>query len=262
MPRQHKTSIPAAVLARRRARLGDPPPPEAYADYREGRLSAADRERVLEQAAVDPQVAQALLDALHFPELAPPETADPAAWDHEASWQRLRRRLVATGDLKATSRPDPEPLLRHRQAHFSRWQLAAVAVLAAGLGLASGVLWRPFEPPQPRINLPFVSLLPDASGGSRAVPAEVSLPATAEGVFVTLSLEDPRRFATYQVELRDPAQQVIWKTAGLLPQSGSVLTFTLPREFLLPGRSHLILRGIGSEPEPPFVASYTLNLGP
>ena len=86
-----KTDLLTPLLETRRRRSARPAL-ETLIDLREGRLSDDERERVLERAAVDPEVARELLDTLDYPAL-PQEEDEPGDERRAKRWRRFRERL-------------------------------------------------------------------------------------------------------------------------------------------------------------------------
>lgn len=241
------------AFARRRARLGDPPTLETLAAYREGRLSEAERERVLEYAAVDPETAEALLDAVRFPDIPPLEDEKPRSTEErEAQWQKLRAELVKAGVLPASEADRREPGWR-------KWlPMAAAVVIAAGLGVWSGVRHEP--PSEPFAGVPSVFLLPEGSAHSRGGGETGALPDEESGwLVVELALEHEGVFERYAVELRDGRGKLLWEGEGT-PVERSRFVLILPRAKLQPGRQEIHLFGLDPAGERGLVGRYALRL--
>lgn len=255
------------ILAERRQRFGARPSEDDLIALRAGALPEDDRQRLLEQAAVDPEVARALFDMLRFPEPAGDEDAPSDEAGVGQRWQALRDRLVTEGDLRAaeTALPVPasmptatqpgtpapsaagEPVVMPRR---STWlPLAAMFIL----GLGAAFLVARFRDPgtlgptaEPRINLPIVELLPigDDGGAVRGSAEVVAVPADAEGLVLALAVPDLPRAEhrePYTLEL-DRGDGTTSTLQGLIPGIGGVFVLDLPRGAWTAGRNQLRLR--------------------
>ncbi len=241
------------ILAERAEQLGDRPTTDDFIALRAGELTEEERQRVLEHAAVDREVAQELFETLAFP-----EPADEDDREDEAGlgrrWAALRDRMTAEGDLPAVESPE-----EHRA---TRWlPLAATFVLGAGVALLVGQVFDPAGPQvdttpdgggavaEARLNLPIVPLLPidDQAGGPRIGQRgseAVLVPAAADGVVLSLAVPElvpAEAPGPYRLELsREDGTRSSFE--GLEPGVGSVFVLALPREALADGVQELVLR--------------------
>jgi len=96
----------ADAMAERRRELGERPSTEELIALRAGELSDDERERLIEHAAWDPDVARELFDLLRFPALPDGEAEVSAAGPaQDRSWQALRARLRSEGVLPESAAP-------------------------------------------------------------------------------------------------------------------------------------------------------------
>lgn len=231
------------ILAERRQQLGEAPSFDDLIALRAGELSDDDRRRLLEQAAVDPEVARELFDVLRFPRLSGDEDPTPDEDGVGERWQALRDRLVAEGDL-----PDAAPAVAAR-GRPAWWALAAMFLLGLAAALVVG-RWRESGASGPaveaRINLPIVELLPvgDDDAGLRGSVEVATVAADAGGLVLTLAVPDlvpsPDRGA-YVLEITR-GDGTTTTLAGLVPGIGGVFVLDVPREDLTDGVHDLRLR--------------------
>lgn len=244
----------AKVFARRRDRLGNPPSADAVADFRAGRLSDEERERLLEYASTDPETAQELLDAIRFPHLEPGEDdAALSASELREEWQRFRANLAEQGTVAAATTPSPRP--RERTAPRF-WPLAATVVLAAGLGFFAATLRQPSV--EPSAHPLILTLSPDGVSSDRSSAAG-SFAEVADVAVLRLLLEHAEPYASYDVVLRDTAGNAIWETR-VIPEKESELVLAVPRSLLVPGRWRCELFGIDHDDGRVAVATYSLRI--
>src|SRR5689334_11763870 len=121
----------AEIIAERRKELGERPSLDEMIALRVGELSADERERLLERAAWDPEVARELLDVIRFPDLGHGETPPEDDADQDRSWQVMRAKLRSEGllpEVSAAPAPAPPP----PRARVWDW-LPMAASFAAGL---------------------------------------------------------------------------------------------------------------------------------
>lgn len=247
-------STMAKVFALRRARLGDPPSADALADFRAGRLSNEERERVLEYASVDPETARHLLDAIRFPHLDPgDDEAELSAGELEQEWRRFRASLAEQGVDVAATTPSTPPRER-TAARF--WPLAASVVLAAGLGFLAADLRQP--PVEPSPNPLILTLPPDGAASDRSAEAG-SFAEGAETAVLRLLLEHAEPYASYDVVLRDAAGIAVWEKR-VVPEKASELALAVPRSLLAPGRWRCELFGVTVDGGRVAVATYSLRI--
>lgn len=228
------------ILAERRQRLGERPSADDFIALRAGELADDERERLLEYAAVDPEVGQELFDVLRFPELSDDDPAlsedglDEAGVDER--WRALRDRLPMPLPVSV-----PMPVSRRY-----RWlPLAAMFLLGVGAALLFD------QGRDPRVNLEIVELLPlsEEPGTARGGDAEgVSVGANTGGLVLTLAV--PEVVSTpglsssegpYTLELTR-GDGTTTTLSGLSPGLGGVFVLDLPREDLTDGLHELRLK--------------------
>ncbi len=237
------------ILAERRQELGEPPSIDDFIALRAGELLDDDRRRLLEHAAVNPEVSSELFDVLRFPE--PSGDEDPAADEDGVveRWQALRRRLEAAGDLPARPVPTTPPEGTEPGRRRIAWlPLAAMFLLGIAAALIAGRLREPGDPgtaPEARVNLAIVELLPvdDESSGVRGSPEVVTVAPDAGGLVLALAVPrlapSPKR-GPFRLELTR-GDGTSFTVEGLIPGIGGVFLLDLPRGELTAGRHELRL---------------------
>ena len=248
----------------------EPPTPDELLKFRQGTLAPEDLEDLLERAAVSPETARALLDTSRFPEMSladePPLSEERMAFQ----WQRFQERWRPAGEAPApdpstpdastpdastpdTSANDNTPAAHGRKSwpalHSVRFAQAAAAVLlVTTLGLTGALLRQPSgEEAGIRLNLPIVELVPESESGERNNAEHVELPAAADGLLVVLTLRDRRSYPVYEAEIQGPSGAVLWHSRRIQRAPEGFFTLELPRGFLPPGRSRILLWGIDGE---------------
>ncbi len=255
----------AEIVSDRQRQLGERPSMEQMFALRAGELSEAERDRLLERAAWDPEVARELFDLMCFPDLPRGGKAKEAVGNDaglDQRWQALRARLRSEGilpEMPSRAAPSPEP----QRVRVWRW-LPMAASFAAGLALAItiGVLRPAAHPESPgqgvKLNLPVVELVapsdtgPDArrGGGLTAVPPN------AGGIVLTLAAPGlALSSGPYDLEIRRGRQEV-FRSHDLVPGEGGVFVLLLPRERLADGAHEIILRDASGRT----VASFRLDV--
>lgn len=254
------------VVADRRRAMGERPSLDELVDLREGRLSADARERVLERAAVDPEVARELLDVLDYPALSPADGEADAERKAER-WRRFRARQVESREAagKGEGAPGevvrwPRPRERRTVVSSPRMKLAAsflAGTLAGTLGMLA-LRQRPPEPAAPARNVETAELSFDGAPGSRG--GAVRLPKTAEAVLLTFGSARLPPASDYGILVRDSAGVEVWRRDGLVPGTGGVLTVLVPVRVLPPGGYLAEIYPDGDfEDEPAATATWTVE---
>ncbi len=237
------------ILAERRQELGEPPRLADFIALRVGELSEDDRRRLLEHAAVDPEVSRELFDVLRFPE--PGGDEDPASDEAGVGerWQALRQRLEAEGDLPARPAAPTFPESGEPTPRRIAWlPLAAMFLLGIGTALIVDRFRDPSDPgtsAEARVNLAILELLPvdDDPSGVRGSAEVVAVAPDADGLVLALAVPDlapsPDR-GPFRLELTrgDGTTSTI---GGLTPGIGGVFLLDLPRRELTAGRHELRL---------------------
>lgn len=225
--------------AEARERLGAPPSPEQILAYHEGRLGPDERLAVEEGLAAFPDAARLLRDLVRFPDLEPAAgDAEPPDDEIDARWQEFRARRQPTAGARRTASSTP-------RAVWSWLRLAAVAVLAAGLGYAVGSWSRA---PESRVNLASAALMPVGSDTARGGEAEeVRLAEAAEGL--VLSLYYPQAPpAAYRLTVHRKDGDAVLERGGLAPPADDWFLVDLPPQGLTPGRYRIELTAPGAAP--------------
>lgn len=252
----------AQIVAEHQERPEERPSREEMLAFRAGELSKEERNRLVEYACWNPQVARELFDLLRspLPEDDKPPGRDP---DQDRRWRAMRERLMSEGILRvnaaseATARRDWDRVRRslHLAASFT-----AGAALALGL---SGLLSRARPGPAPALlpaNLPIVELvaLSDAGGGQRRGLGATIVPAGADGIVLTMAvpgLPSEPAPARYDLEILHGRERIL-RRPGLEPGEGGVIVLLLPRDRLRDGEYRLLLRNCNGRT----VATFRLEL--
>jgi hypothetical protein len=237
----------AEIVAEHRRALAERPSKDELIAFHAGGLSEEDRERVLDHASWNPEVARDLVALIRFPE--PPGDAAAPASDPglDRRWGALRARLLAEGLLPETAPTEPSPD-SGRVRFWARLRLVAAFAAGAALALVIGLLRSLHAPAPPQatgINLPIVELLAlsDAVGDIRRGGEVTTLPANAGGLVLTLSvpgLAPATGSEPYAIEIRSGGEE-IFRTAGLVPGEGGVFVLLLARDRLREGGHDLLL---------------------
>ncbi len=254
------------ILATKRAGTATVSPDELLR-FRSGRMEDEERERLLERAATSPEVARALLDARHFPEVEPIEERHRVSEDDVSrQWQRFQERLgvppgtpqeertpVSEAGPKLPSAGAPpshhpkDGWLSHLFGSLRFAQSAAAVLLLLSLGL-SWVLFTDLSgSPGPRLNLPIVELVPESEQGERTEGEPLRISADADGIFLVLALHGRYSYTTYQVEIWGAGEEPVWSSTELRRSFEGIFTLELPRGFLPAGRYRITLRGVDGE---------------
>lgn len=265
--REELDSALKAIMAAKREELGEPPTPEELLAWRDGGLDPAARRSVEARLAVYPDAARALADLAAFPEVEPaagtPELSDD---DIEARWQGLRKRMEeihsspapsSTGLPTAPTQSGSEGADRRRGWPHTFFQLAAVALVAVGIGFLAGRGWRPGLPVV-AVNATIAELTPAEEGGTRSV-AEVEVAQVSEAVVLVLGLADVRELPDYEAEILDGEGDRVWSRGGLRPTRLGTFHLAFRRDALPPGIYQIHLFGRVGERRT-LLATYDLRL--
>ncbi len=237
------------ILAERRRRFGEPPAEEDLIALRAGELADDDRRRLLEHAAVDPEVARELFAVLRFPE-ADDDSPEADESGVGRRWRALRDRLETEGDLPAEEAPLPPVPLPRRPAWLP---LAAMFLLGVTATLLVDRARRPSGPGaagEARVNLPIVELLPVGDAAAVRGAERVTVAADAGGLVLTLAVPGlppaPGR-GPYSLELTR-GDGTTAAVAGLAPGVGGVFVLALPRQAWSDGLHQLRLIDVDGQP--------------
>ncbi|MEM9553824.1 MAG: hypothetical protein AAGC60_06175 [Acidobacteriota bacterium] len=249
-----RDTILELVMSDRLRAMGEEPPFERLLDLREGHLAEAEREQLLERAAVDPAFARRLLDVLDFP-----ETSSDHAWDEATrtrKWARFVERMQADGDWTeseaATAAEAKRPhavsgvrkvgeaeageamVHRARRRSAPRWlALAASLLVGVLLGVTLGRLVDGPSSAPPLRNVELIALRYDGQPGERG--ASIELDAAAEWVQLVLSSATLPDAASYSLQVVDADGREIHRQTGLIPVTGGRLTALVAADRLAPG---------------------------
>jgi anti-sigma factor RsiW len=246
--------------------VGGPPSPEELLAYRDGRLDAAERQRIEERIALYPDAARALADLAAFPDLEPaagtPELSDEEIGDR---WQSFRAKLPERPPAPpARATPAIATLPRRglrRTAFEPRLAAAALAILAVG-GIAGFLGGRASRlPPESAINVKIAELAPEGESGARAAPIPLEMPEGSEELVLVLGTRAQKDFPAYEAEIVDATGARIWSREGLQPTPLGTFQVSFRQGALKPGDLHLRLFGREGGARTP-VATYELRVAP
>lgn len=253
----------AEVMAKRRRELGERPSTGELVALLAGELSRGERERLLDRAAWDPEVARDLRELLHLLEPADGEVGPGKDADLDRRWQAMRSRLVAERVLPPTPvlQPAPPELPRARSW---RW-LPLAASFAVGV-IAAMAVWQLRTSVGPRspgghveVNLPIVELEPTTSGprvDTRRGGEITLVPVSSEGLVLTLTAPGVAPGSgPYDLAIRRDDRE-IFHSRQLVPAEGGMFVLFLPRDRLASGPHEILLRDRGGST----VASYRLEV--
>lgn len=236
--------------------------PEEIADYRDGRLSPADAERVQSHLVACRECAALLLD---LEGLADPAFGAAEPWsaaDADAVWEGVRSGL---GDKKAAASVIPFPA----RVRPPRWlQALAAALLIAVLGLSTRVAslrHTVHELSRPEVNAIVLDLYPEGSGRRSEGEGE-GAEVRGGARFLTVSLHPAaaESYPDYEIEAAGADGRPIWQESGLRPDDLGLFLVTVPRSalsVLAGGDVRLRLFGLDAAGGRHPVGEFTLRLG-
>ncbi len=235
-----RTSVTKLVEATRE-QSATHPDLERWMAYRDGKLPAAEQERLRRHLVGCRECVALVLDLETF---SRPEASDRAGiseFEVAAAWRAVRSAL-------------PEEVRPQR-----RWQgptALAASLLAAVLGLSTwlaiehrtttGLRRTVAELSQPQINVPIEDLWPDTATRGGLQPA-VEVLRAGRSFTLVLNLQELREFPDYQVEIIDSEGTEIWSSTGLEMSSFGNFTLGIPRGFLPAGEYGVRLYGLDGE---------------
>jgi len=240
--KQLQDSVLAIMAARRRAD-GDHASPDDLVSYHAGELAKDDETRVRRHLAICPDCAWAVLDMASFPDV-PARNPATAEIDVSRHWQRFQERLQPQKDAPVAA-PTKNPWRWWDVGSLRFAQAMAVLFALATVGL---LLVRPTgerRSPEPHVNVVLAELVPASETAIRDASGDVvRVPASAEGILLTLALADPRPFPSYEIDLRDAErpERLVW-TSGVERAPEGFFTVELPRGFVTSGRWRLEVKG-------------------
>jgi hypothetical protein len=228
-----------ALLDRDRQELDDHPTPEELIDYHDGKLAAADEEKLRDHLALCHDCADLLLDLVSFASFTPPDQT-PALADSEVetAWQKFQPRLAEGRESKAKEleKAEAPPVLApvrelRRDSGIRRppehdggyqvvnWQrkLRVAYAIAATLfiGIVGLSVWgvalskRVSRSLEPKPNT-LLDLYTDQET-TRGEPETSTVPAETSNFSLILHLNPEWRFDHYEAEIRftDPPGQTV-----------------------------------------------------
>ncbi|MEM7048370.1 MAG: hypothetical protein AAF604_01870 [Acidobacteriota bacterium] len=216
-----------AVIAERRARLGDAPPVEVLIGFLEGRLSEEERAELLDRAAVDPQLSRLLLDLQRFPDFEPLSDEEFLSESRRGElWQDFRGRIFT-----ATSKASGGLWQGRWPSLAASFLIGAVAALFIGQLGPSGPTTPPPSVLGVQANTPIVELLPEGHSRTRGDSSTV-FPEYASGVTLALAGSELLPGARYGLKVTGEDSRAIEVAEELVADSAGVVTVVLPREIL------------------------------
>jgi hypothetical protein len=255
-----------AIMATKRKDVGGPPSPEELLAYRDGRLDAAERQRIEERVALYPDAARALADLAAFPDVEPaPGTPELSDEEIGARWQELRSKLPERPPAPpARATPVVEAGLRwgRRRSSFDpRLAAAALVILAVG-GIAGFLGGRASRlSPASAINVKIAELAPEGESGSRAAPVPLEMPEGSEELVLVLGPPTQKDFPAYEAEIVDSRGARIWTRGGLHPTPLGTFQVSFHQGALEAGSLHLRLFGREGGTRT-LIATYELRVAP
>lgn len=249
-----------ALAREARHQMGPAPTPEELVAYHDGGLSEAERERLEERLAVDPEAARVVLDLDAFPGVEPVDASRRLTPEQSAAQWRALRRELEQSDL--IPKKEPAPVVRPRFAAAGTARALAAVLLTAVVGLLFRLAYLEsridrLTGPQPN---PLVSdLFPmEGSGPRDGRQQPVEVPALAEDVVMQLFLSDLRPFDDYGVELVR-AGEVSWRQLGLRRQAAGGFSVRVPVTWLPVGPCEIRLFGV-TESREEVLATYVFTI--
>jgi hypothetical protein len=255
-----------AIMATKRKDAGEPPSPEELLAYRDGRLDAAERQRIEERIALYPDAARALADLAAFPDLEPaPGTPELSDEEIDARWQTFRSKLPerpAPPPARATPAVEAAPRRSLRRSSFDP-RLAAAALVILTVGGAAGFLGGRASrvPNESAINVKIAEIAPQGEGGSRAAPVPLEMPEGSEELVLVLSPGAQKDFSAYEAEIVDSRGERIWEREGLHPTEPGTFQVSFRQGALKSGNLHLRLFGREGGTKT-LIATYELRVTP
>lgn len=233
--------------------MTDPHPSgDALADFAEGRVAAAEEERVRAHLAACATCREVVDDLRSYPDLDSPGPDYRVGRDEvRARLEELRSAVTSpraargAGAAPATPR---RPVPRRPAPHRHRLAWAAVAILAVAVGLYLGLQVRGLREElrasaAPWPNVVVASLLPEddplRSAESPALPID-------SGLSLVVSDDEPFPSGTYRAEVLAPDGSVVLRIDALRPDASGSLLFHLPPGTLAPGSYRIVLHRAGA----------------
>ncbi len=99
------------------------------------------------------------------------------------------------------------------------------------------------EASAPQVNVPLVSLEPDALRGEPGV-ATVVLPPDVTLLTIVLNTADDREYQDYGLTILDGGGAIVWSARGLRKSARNTFTLSVPRDILPIGEHRLELAGL------------------
>jgi|SRR6185436_14235010 len=236
-----------AFAARARPATGQRVSDDDVAAYVTGKLPVAERERVMEAIARDPETAELAYDLalFHGPPPAPGEPGYLTPQQMADDWVALRARV---------ERLEPVGPTRSRA-------LVRLAVAACLLVLPGVWLWgwsqrnarveaeeRLAAALQPQVNVePYTLWETSVRGTAPDVPRPVTLDARGEVIWLRLGVLGKPSYDDYRLEVRAlerRGQPVLWRRDGLTLYPDGSFSVAFPRAALRPGSYELRLLGV------------------
>lgn len=224
-------SVHQDLVADGRRRVGEPPTADELLAYSRGELSAEEEERMRELLMSYPELVRTL--TVPFPaEGAEPGDPDYLS-EHEfaSHWKSLQKKMATPKEVSM----------------LQFWRTSAV--LAAALVLVfGGLLWKArSDLGAPRAGWEEQMLMPEGQRGGSSVTA--TLVGTGQFYVVVLTIPDSHLAERFRVEIVDDAGKPRW--SGTLPPRTDdlILSLSVPRRFLKPGKYQIVLYGVNGATE-------------
>ena len=213
------------------------PSPEQIVAYHEQRLPPGEAEEIRAHLAACPDCTAQLLALVDLLDEEDGSEAKISPADLDAAWERQRSRLF----------PEPPPLpTRVRAVPLRRPRVlpASLGLAAALLAIVSLVQWRTIvQLRQPQANPPLINLEPAGSVRQGAPVAELSLPASAQRVWVILNPVAELDASDYDVEIAAPDGAIVLRFESLQRSEVGNFRLEVPRGVLADGDYRIVLFG-------------------
>jgi hypothetical protein len=249
-----------ALLDRDRQELDDHPTPEELIDYHDGKLAAADEEKLRDHLALCHDCADLLLDLVSFASFTPPDQT-PALADSEVetAWQKFQPRLAERGEIKALptvvnlqerreaeKRADLDVAVWRRKLRTAYAIAATLFVGVVGLSIWGSSLSQKISQllqPQQNIQLELYTDGEVTRGEPDKAPV---VPNGASNFSLNIHLNPDWSFDHYEVEIRTGSAGQTVTIRNLVDQDG-ICSINFPSRDNYPsGLYQVDLYGVGS----------------
>lgn len=229
-----------------------------------GRLSEAERERLIARNIGSESNIRALLHAACFPDSLPDSELVEAADDTEldAKWQRFETRLRQSAETARRPgvhwRKPWSSLVTAWQPIQVRYVVGALLVLVAALA-AFLIGSKQLANREPVVNARLVELLPIAEQIDRRGLDTIDRSSISEGMILVLTLSDPTMSPFYELSIRDPKGALLWTSRALERSPDGFFVVFIPPNVVSVGRYRISI-AVPSSLESRTIAEYELMI--